>query len=489
MTLLRSAALAALLFGSACAHRHHATVGNLGAQSQSQPLIVRTDPGLVDLMIEPTSPLVLAGATDELGLHIRITGKSLPTARRPPLDLAVVLDTSGSMDGAAIEAVRASAGALVDKLRDGDRLSLITFDSRTEMIFKTAVIDAETRHTAHAAIDKIVARGTTDLESGLRMAVQALQGRSHQHDLPRIVLLSDGVPNTADALPAMLAGIHNAGYSVTTLGLGTDYDTTVMTKIATDTGGSFHYLEKPAQIADVFDDELVKMTTVVARNLQLNLHAGPGVTLEPLAGFQVSGANLSTIIGDLPAGGVRDLVVPIRLVARGDGSIAELADATLTFTDVIAESGEQHRDGFASAKASKDQVAVQAAVKIDLEVARVRASASSAILEAMALARAGQVDPAKKRLALAAAMVKAAQARLKPGVLDGVSLELTNVTKEISTLVMQAAQVQIVRPPTRASSPMPMPAPAPAMAPADDERALRKSQEAAVSAVRGESHR
>src|SRR6202012_2715279 len=124
------------------------------------------------------------------------------------------------------------------------------------------------------------------------------------------VLLSDGVPNTTQGLANLLVGIRNVGYAVTSLGLGNDYDTQLMTKIAADTGGNFHYLAQPEQIAAVFDDELSKLTTVVAHDVQLTLSAGPGVTLEPLVGFRGSAQTLTTAGGDLPATATPDRRLP-----------------------------------------------------------------------------------------------------------------------------------------------------------------------------------
>lgn len=483
---LRLALVTALALGGCHFHKH--ARGVVTAPPARAPLALASDPKLVEMSVEATSPLILANASDELGIHVRVTAKAPPAAARPPLDLVLLLDTSGSMEGDAIAALRQSAGALVDKLRDGDRVTLVTFDSKVAEPMRGVVIDAAARARAHHAIDAIVARGTTDLQAGLGAAMSELAQRPHGKDLPRIVLLSDGVPNVSDQLPAQLASIRSYGYSVTSLGLGLDYDTTLMTRIATDTGGAFHYLEKPDQIAEVFDDELAKMTTVVARNVQLQLDAGPGVTLAPLAGYTVSGSHLYANLGDLPAGTTRDLVLPIRVAARGDGSTAELVDAHLTFTDVVANAGALARDGFVGAKATKDQAAIAANLKTDLEVARVRAAAASAILESLALARAGQIEPAKKRIAETIVAVKAAQTKLKAGgELASVLSDLASATKEISQLVMQ--QAEIIQPAPNGGGmkrpQAPQPAPQPAVAPPAVERDLRRMEEAATATVRG----
>src|SRR5438093_2080636 len=84
------------------------------------PMVVASDPELVEMIVEPTTSLVMATTKAELGIRVRVTAKDLPAAQRPPLDLALVLDTSGSMIGEPIDVLRASARQLAGKLRDGD---------------------------------------------------------------------------------------------------------------------------------------------------------------------------------------------------------------------------------------------------------------------------------------------------------------------------------------------------------------------------------
>jgi hypothetical protein len=100
--------LAWVLLFAACAH-HPAHV----ATTNRAPLVAAVDPKLVEMTVEATTTLLDAEDHNELGLRVRIVGNALPDAQRPPLNLGLVLDTSGSMEGDAIAAVRASAKALV----------------------------------------------------------------------------------------------------------------------------------------------------------------------------------------------------------------------------------------------------------------------------------------------------------------------------------------------------------------------------------------
>ncbi|NVB78081.1 MAG: VWA domain-containing protein [Kofleriaceae bacterium] len=464
---------------AACGSAHKATTPT---NRPSQPLAAApADPNLVTMTAESTTALVTASSLTELGLRVRIVGKALPDANRPPLNLGLVLDTSGSMEGKPIEALRASAKALVGKLRDGDRLSVIAFHSRADVLVNSASITADTRKQIDKAIDGIQARGTTDLAAGLAQGLSQVVSYRMPAGINRIVLLSDGVPNTNVQLPGTIAAIQQNGISVTSLGLGIDYDTQLMTQIARDTGGAFHYLDEPESIAAVFDEELSKMTTVVARNVQLTIEAGPGVAFQPMPGLtNVGNGKFTAVIGDLAAGEVRDLMFPVKVTARGDGSTVELALATLAFDDVIGKSGIGRREAFVSTKASSDAAATAGAVKIGLEVARIRATAAGATLEAITLARQGQVEPARKRIADAIKTVKAAASRLKDEELEQLGRELDGLAKDLAKIVVPQQQIIGDTQPPRADMPL-----VPATAPAPIEHSLRKAEQKASNVVRG----
>jgi len=257
----------------ACAHGKHAPP----VVAASAPLVAASDPHLVEMTADPTTSLVLANATTELGIRVRIKASDLPPSRRAALDLALVLDTSGSMEGAPIDALRSSARELAKKLRDGDRLSVVVFHSKPEVLVPNVVIRPDNRAAIDHAIANIHATGTTDLAGGLAAGLAQLRSGYLPNGINRIVLLSDGVPNSEKQLPALVASVRQAGVSITSLGFGIDYETTLMTQLARDTGGAFHYLATADDVGKVFDSELVKMSTAVARNLQLVIEPGPAV--------------------------------------------------------------------------------------------------------------------------------------------------------------------------------------------------------------------
>src|SRR5262249_3803869 len=133
--------------------------------------------------------------------RLRIGTRELRGGQSAPVNLALVIDTSGSMEGAAIADARKAAIALVDKLGPGDRLAVVTFDSRTEVLVPSTVLDAQKVPAIKRQLEKMEARGTTDLATGLRVGYTQVNTWFNPKGVNRIVLISDGVPN--DATPVL----------------------------------------------------------------------------------------------------------------------------------------------------------------------------------------------------------------------------------------------------------------------------------------------
>lgn len=278
------------------------------------------DPHLIELSIDPTADKVLSEQVGELAVRIRVSAARMPPGNRPPLNLTLVLDTSGSMEGEAIEAEKRAARALVERLTPNDRVSLVVFHSSAEVLVPSTPVNPDARKKLAKAIDGIVARGTTDLALGLGLGLQQAQGGRMNGSIDRLVLLGDGVANDPAPVPALVAQAVAMRLQITTLGLGIEFDPQMLGKIAGDTGGRYHYLDQPEQVASVFEDELLQMRQVIGKNLSLALVAGPGVTLEPMGGFQPMGNGLHALLGDLSAGEIRDVIVPLKVVGRRPGA-------------------------------------------------------------------------------------------------------------------------------------------------------------------------
>jgi Ca-activated chloride channel family protein len=331
------------------------------SQIVTQP--ARVDPGVVQLGGELGNKLVRAQAPGELVARLRIDARPLKRTFHPRINLALVIDTSGSMEGDAIRDARAAAKALVDSMSDGDRLAIVTFNSRTEVLVPSLLLDESNRRAIAARIDAIVARSTTDLAGGLGAGYREVSRFYNKSGLNRVVLISDGVPNDAAPILPLAEAMGRAGIAVTSLGLGVECDETVMGQIAQRSGGRYHLVEKSTEVAKMFRDEVLRLHRVVAKNLQLALAVGPGVQIKEIIGH---GAISALPLGDLGEDETRDLFVRLHVPAHRDGAAIELFDAQLGFDDAVDNAGRYQRQLFLLAHATADENQLAAARNLDV---------------------------------------------------------------------------------------------------------------------------
>jgi Ca-activated chloride channel family protein len=419
-------------------------------------------------------------------VRVRVSAPPLRADQRPPLSLALVLDTSGSMEGAAIAAARDAARALVARMGDHDRVAIIAFHSQSEVLVPMLALDAGGRRRALAAIDGIRATGTTDLGGGLAAGLDELARTRTGAGLERVVLVSDGVPNTGDALGGLVLRATREHVAISALGLGLEFDEALLGRIAQDTGGEYLYAPDADAVARVFDDELTRMQTAVAANLTLTVRPGPGVVLGDAPWLTAVGGDRQAFLGDLAAGETRDVFVPVAVPAHADGATIEVLDADLSLVDVATGQAERRHD-FVGVKASRDDHAIAAAVVIDLAAGKARADAAGVILQAIGLARQGLIDRAEQLLIGGAEAASAEAAARGDDELAVLARRMIEIRK--SLVFLRAAQLAAPPPvaPPPGTAPYPLARRPTAAAPAAVESVLKEAYDESEAVVRGSS--
>jgi Ca-activated chloride channel family protein len=373
-----------------------------------------TDPKLVALSGDLSAATLQPGQANEFFARVKIDASSMPGADRPPVNLALALDVSGSMQGEAMDAARASALDLLEALEDGDRFSLVTFGGKVELAFPAQVLDERSRQSALIAIERIEARGTTEMLGGLGLALSQAQAGHNPEGVNRVVLLSDGVPNQLQGVAELGDQAAASGITITSLGLGLEFDEQLLTQLSQRSGGRYHYIEESEEVREVFASELLQMRRVVARNLALTMQPGPGVEILGVLGHSPvsAGRGLQVSLGELADDESRELVLRLRTSPHREGARAELLDLTLGFEDVAAGAGYLTRDAFMSVSVGESVDEEAEAAALQVEIAGEHASAAAAILEVTAMAASGQYAPALSRLEAAESRARKAAERL-----------------------------------------------------------------------------
>lgn len=335
-----------------------------------------------------SNKFVKANASQPLLARVTLSTQRRTTNVRPPVNVALLVDTSGSMEGRAMEDARAASLALLDSLSKEDRLAVVVFHSKAEVLLPSTRIDDADIKELRKKIQAMKAQGTTDMGHGLQMALDEVQKSFAAEGVNRIVMLGDGVPNEERLVHGPLAQARSRGVSITTLGLGNDYDEMLMGRIAQESGGKFSYVEDSNKVASFFKEEVVRLHKVVAKNAVLEIQPGPGVVVQNVIGrpLQRVDRGVQVMLGDLSLGESHELVVELASNPTKDGSTVEALDAVLRWQD--GSGGAMHEDRvFVGAKATSDEARISAGKDDKVVEAAARAKDAAATLQKIEVQR------------------------------------------------------------------------------------------------------
>lgn len=257
-------------------------------------------------------------------------GQAAPTeSGRPPLAFTAVLDVSGSMQGEKLAHAKDAIRQALHRLREGDFLSLVTFESQVRSVLEPTGYGSGTRRVVESALAEIQATGMTALEGGLALGIEKALQKIQDTNL--VLLLSDGQANVGvtdlEQIGSRSAAARQRGITVSSLGVGLDYNEALLAEIANQGGGRYYHVVDPAQIAAFLTGEVGEMASLAAREASLVLDLPPGAVLVPLTSAYPAKQEASQVkvsIGDIP--GDIELEVPLRLTlfAQPAGNRASL---------------------------------------------------------------------------------------------------------------------------------------------------------------------
>jgi Ca-activated chloride channel family protein len=212
------------------------------------------------------------------------------TVAKPPLDIVVVLDRSGSMaDAGKMDYAHQGIKLLVDALGEADTFTFVAFDDQIQTLFGPARVTDKT--AIKALVDSVQPRGSTDIYDGLEAGYKAALSVGDETQQRRVIFLTDGLPTAGNtdhtAIEAMSAGYNQKYVGLTTIGLGTDVDAGLLRQLSDQGGGNFYFVEKPDAVTEVFTQELAFFVAPIAYDLELSFGELPAYSIK-----QVYGTNL-----------------------------------------------------------------------------------------------------------------------------------------------------------------------------------------------------
>ena len=259
------------------------------------PQITHTRDGRVTVTATLAQTKVLTGSDGQVSMAVNLAAAALPEdgeLAENPVDLVVVLDRSGSMNGQKINDACRAIRQLLERLTPRDRLALVTYaNDVTRLTDLTPANDANQGMLA-ALVDQVRAGGGTNLGGGLQMGIDTLLQGGPVMSRRKLILISDGLANQGitdpDRLGTMASVAMENGFSISTVGVGLDFNEILMTAIADHGAGQYHFMENPQAFAQVFADECRVARQVAASAFTIKIPVANGVRLIHAGGYPVT---------------------------------------------------------------------------------------------------------------------------------------------------------------------------------------------------------
>ena len=255
----------------------------------ARQVLVASEPE-VSLRVAPERDLVYTGGPREVIVQVEIEARRPDRGgHRVPMNLALVLDRSGSMQGAKIEKARQAACVAVDQLADEDFLSLVIFDNETDVLLPPERVGGSRhREELKSAIDRIRPGGGTALHAGVTVGARQIRKNLDKERVNRVILLSDGIANVGPSRTSDLTRLgrelRGEGIAVTTIGLGDDYNEDLMTALAEASSANYYYVKDAEKLPGIFAEELGVARSLAAREINIRITVPEGVRLREIIG-------------------------------------------------------------------------------------------------------------------------------------------------------------------------------------------------------------
>lgn len=366
-----------------------------GAVAQS----VSADPTApLELLARISHPALSAGLTDVYA-QIDLTARQGEKGARQPVNLAVVIDRSGSMHGEKLERAKQAAVHLIDRLDTQDRLTVVHYGGDVRSLRSMTGSHANKR-LMREFVNAIYDNGDTNIGAGLTEASAQLREHVCAFSVSRVILISDGQPTSglvsASALTGLVESLRSQGLTVSAIGVGTDFNENLMTALANVGGGFYGFIDDGERLAEVFGRELDQASSTVARNVEVTLEVPEGVSVVNVFGHSVAAGSRVVRLPLYDLSGGQSARLLARLSARvpsGNGQIP-VVKVSLRYTDVKTKEGRS-AEASTIAELVADNAARDARLDKDVAAAGIRALGAMMVTQAAQAYQSGRVEEAE----------------------------------------------------------------------------------------------
>ncbi|MCC6484218.1 MAG: VWA domain-containing protein [Armatimonadetes bacterium] len=274
---------------------------------------------------------------------VRARAGQAATGQRMPLNVCLLLDRSGSMEGQPLEFAKQAMSYVVDLLQPNDVLSVVTFEDNVEVLMPARRVVNKDLIKQH--IGRIQPGNTTNLYEGFVAACSQVASVPPGY-VNRVILLTDGEPTAGltdfQSIVGQVAEQKSRGITLTTLGFGQEYNEELLMGMARRAGGNYYYIQRPELLPEVFRKEMDSLLSVVARNLRLVFWLSRWTQVRQVYGKQpVWGDRRAEVtLADLERGETLSALAEMELGNRPGGTY-RIARVELLYDDALT--GRQER--------------------------------------------------------------------------------------------------------------------------------------------------
>jgi len=299
----------------AYARNHPGTAAN-------NPHTVSDNHGKVTASVTLTQSKILQGSDGKFTVSLDTAAEKeiMPDqVRKRHVDMVIVLDRSGSMQGRKLEDARRAVLDLLTRLSANDRFALISYSDGVRKHSDLIPVTASSHRRIEQMVNRIRAGGSTHLSAGLQTGIDTLTAAESVGNTGKVILISDGLANRGVTDPERIARMASVAvsreFAVSAVGVGNDFNEYLMTAIADRGAGTYYYLDNPAAFARVFETELGSSRACVASSIEVRIPLKNSIKLVDAAGYPIERRDGCAVFytGSLQTGSRRKLFLTFRM--------------------------------------------------------------------------------------------------------------------------------------------------------------------------------
>lgn len=360
-------------------------------------------PPKVKLKVDLDRSILPAGRTERAVIKVALQPALVlrDATNRPPANVAIVLDRSGSMSGQKIEQAKEAAIQAVRRLGAKDIVSLVVYNNQAHTIIPAQPV--KNPEAFVALIRNIRSGGNTALYAGVNQGAAEIRKNLEGEYFHRVILLSDGLANVGPSTPDDLARLGRAlikeDISVSAVGLGEGYNEDLMTKLAQEGQGNLYFAESAQELPGIFDAEIGDTLSVAARKTVIRIELEHGVRPIRLIGRQgvIHGNQVEVEINQLYGGQEKFALLEVEISAGKANEHKNLARVVVEFEDTFSGKAISQKAAI-GCSFSQEEAKVAASTNQKVAEAYIDNQVAEAKERAIELADKGQHEDAVREL-------------------------------------------------------------------------------------------